>query len=58
MNSQFTTEGLVQGVTSFVLTLRHTAGCTKQEIKDALNPKIIDLIFKIDDARSTQSSKD
>jgi hypothetical protein len=47
----FTTDGLAQGVAAFVLTLRHTAGLTKQEVKHALHPKLIDLIFKIDDKR-------
>ncbi|WP_157130337.1 hypothetical protein [Burkholderia pseudomallei] len=36
---------------AFVLTLRHTAGCSKEEVKYALHPKMIDMIFKIDDAR-------
>ncbi|UQN68310.1 hypothetical protein L0Z11_11495 [Burkholderia multivorans] len=36
---------------AFVLTLRHTAGCSKEEVKHALHPKMIDMIFKLDDAR-------
>lgn len=51
MKPEFTTDGLAQGVVAFVLTLRHTAGCTKEEVKHALHPKMIDMIFKIDDKR-------
>ncbi|WP_155755369.1 hypothetical protein [Burkholderia multivorans] len=51
MRDSFTTEGLARGVMAFVLTLRHTAGCSKEEVKHALHPKLIDMIFKLDDER-------
>ncbi|MDR9240767.1 hypothetical protein [Burkholderia multivorans] len=51
MKPSFTTEGLARGVMAFVLTLRHTAGCSKEEVKHALHPKMIDMLFKLDDAR-------
>ncbi|MBH9662035.1 hypothetical protein [Burkholderia multivorans] len=51
MKPSFTIEGLASGVMAFVLTLRHTAGCSKEEVKHALHPKMIDMIFKLDDAR-------
>ena len=51
MKPGFTTDDLVEGVVAFVLTLRHTMGCSNQEIKNALNPKMIDLIFEVDDKK-------
>ena len=49
--SRMSDEGVARGVMAFVSTLRHTAGLTKQEVKHALHPKMIDLIWKIEDQR-------
>ncbi|WP_156773591.1 hypothetical protein [Paraburkholderia tropica] len=54
MKQPFTTEGLADGVSAFILTLRHTVGLTKDEVKHALHPKMIDMIFKIDDKRAVE----
>ncbi|WP_157661705.1 hypothetical protein [Burkholderia ubonensis] len=51
MHDLFTTEGFARGVMAFVLTLRHTTGFSKEEVKHALHPKMIDVIFKLDDER-------
>ncbi|MDN7433666.1 hypothetical protein QZN62_10625 [Burkholderia multivorans] len=51
MRDSFSAEGLARGVMAFVLTLLHTAGCSKEEVKHALHPKMLDMIFNLDDAR-------
>jgi hypothetical protein len=51
-------EGIARGVSAFVSTLRHTAGMTKQEVKHALHPKMIDLIWKIENDRATSPSSE
>lgn len=50
--SQMSNEDVVRGVAAFIHTLRHTAGMTRQEVKSALHPKMIDFIWKIEDRRA------
>lgn len=52
MNAGYTEDALARSVMAFILTLRHTAGCSKGEIKLALHPRMIDMVFETDDART------
>lgn len=54
---KFDDEAIARGVMALVSTLRHTAGLSKQEAKNALHPKMIDMIWKIEDARATKKEK-
>lgn len=42
---QFTTDDKLRAVASFLVTLRDTAGCTPDEIKRLLDPRMIDGIL-------------
>lgn len=39
---KFTIEGKIEGACAFIKTLHETAGCSAEEIKRLLHPKIID----------------
>jgi hypothetical protein len=54
---KFDHEAVARGVMAFVSTLRNTAGLTKQEVKNALHPKMIDMIWKIEDSRANKEQK-
>lgn len=51
---KMTDEAVAHGVAAFISTLRHTAGLSKQEVKNALHPKMIDMIWKIEDERASK----
>ncbi|WP_155646904.1 hypothetical protein [Burkholderia territorii] len=51
MKADYTPEMLARAVMAFVMTLRHTAGCSRDEIKHVLHPKMIDMVCDSDDAR-------
>lgn len=42
---QFSTDDKLRAVASFLVTLRDTAGCTPEEIKRLLDPRMIDGIL-------------
>jgi hypothetical protein len=55
---KFDDEAIARGVMAFVSTLRHTAGLNKQQVKHALHPKMIDMIWAIEDKREQSASKE
>lgn len=43
----FTQADKIEAVAKFVITLRETAGCSTEEIKRLLHPKIVDAIISL-----------
>jgi len=41
---KFTTEAKIEGACAFIRTLHETAGCSAEEIKRLLHPKVIDAV--------------